>query len=139
MAETETGWTEEWPANADAFYWLRDNEGRYRDRPCHVDGDRIIGLLDHSYTPRGDCQYEVQFLGPISPSDAAQLMELRQALEWAVARLEDNERWWHQAGTLTTLTAFEKQAFEARAQTTRTTLDHARAALNPSHLPKETQ
>lgn len=68
----------------------------------------------------------------IITSDAEQLSELRKALECAVTRLEDNERWWHQARTLTTLTAFEKQAFEARAQTTRTTLDQLRAVLSPA-------
>lgn len=65
-------------------------------------------------------------------ADAEQLAGLRSALEWAVSRLEDNERWWHEASMSTTLTAFEKQGFEARAQTTRTTLDELRSVLTPT-------
>lgn len=88
MAKTETGWTKDWPVDADAFYWKRDSLGRYRDLPAHVDHDRVIGLFDHSYTPRGDIEGDIELLGPISPSDFEQLTRLREASLKLIQRFE---------------------------------------------------
>lgn len=64
-----------------------------------------------------------------SPSDTEQLIRLREAVELAEQRLADNERWWHLASGSNTPTAFEKQAYEARARVTKETLDVLREAL----------
>lgn len=56
---------------------------------------------------------------------------LRVAAEAAAERLQDNERWWHQARTSNTPTRFEKQSYEARAQVTRKTLAQLQSALSP--------
>lgn len=128
-APTETGWSKEFPTVI-GFYFVRTEQ--YRELPAEFDGRAVSALHGARFFPDDLPHHHPEFLGPFTASDAEQLMELRKALECAVTRLEDNERWWHQARTLTTLTAFEKQAFEARAQTTRTTLDQLRAVLSPA-------
>lgn len=88
MADTETGWTREWPAVRDSFHWMRWIDGRYRDLPVHVNGIQVMSLFDHSYQQRGNIEGQVEFLGPISPSDSEQLIRLRQAAEKALGFME---------------------------------------------------
>lgn len=77
MAETETGWTKEWPT-VDGVYWYRLDSASVADvvEVCRGDvyyaGDGVgVSVRNHDGG---------EWLGPISPSDAEQLIELRTLL-----------------------------------------------------------
>jgi hypothetical protein len=84
MSEELKQWSKEWPQVDDKFYWMRDVEGRYRDRPVHVSGDKLLAIFDHSYFDRRNIEGQVEFIGPITPTDAERLVKLEQAARKAV-------------------------------------------------------
>lgn len=122
MASTETGWTKEFP-KADGYYWwaisgeVRLLEVILGQREAWTQGDDT-NQWEKAYYWTG------KFLGPISPSDAEQLMELRSAMRFqydALCELCEN--------------GLElPSSVHARLANMR---DDARAALNPSQAKKE--
>lgn len=84
MANTETGWMKEFP-QVSGWYWMRGFR-QYRTLPTEVNGDKFgmmygNGVLFDAVDAEG-----AEFLGPLSPSDAEQLVELRrvagETLQW---------------------------------------------------------
>lgn len=132
----ETVWTTGWPETGD--YYRRANKDA-KPELVRIKGDsyrlmtgtngfrgevRLMRLAAKAQEPE---TYE--YLGPISPSDFEQLVRLRESLELAEQRLADNERWWSQEEIAIQVPESYRQAFKARAQVTRNTLDQVREAL----------
>lgn len=81
MADTETGWTDEFPTVM-GFYFVRTEQ--YRELPAEFDGRVISGLHGARFFPDDIAHHHPEFLGPFSASDVQQLTRLRQAAEKAM-------------------------------------------------------
>lgn len=116
MAESERGWTDEYPHKAgagDEYYFVRR-----KDRNDVVVMGFSIGkawLNGVSYEP-SELRSHL-FLGPLSPADAEQLSELRKAAGEALTYLEDT----------------------GESCRTHDLIAALRAALNPKQPEKETE
>lgn len=129
MAEKESGWTK---PQADGVYWWRLNQTDIPDAVI-VKGDVFYDFAETEPT----ATTLGEFLGPISPSDAEQLSELRKitektlSLKW-LRNLSLNHR-----NGCTAITLYDNQC-SCGLKDYLEIDDELRAALNPKPLEKET-
>lgn len=131
MTSTGTGWTKDIPRN-NHFYVV----GWYFQRRLSNHAMQVVEINQHGNVWRigannikqvSDLRAtgDYEWLGPVSPSDAEQLVELRKAL---ISVVNGMGCWCK----IPFVNASEDRGHESRCLA-------ARAALNPSHLQQETQ
>lgn len=126
MAETKTRWTGLFP-QVDGYYWMRLDADdtvptiiRYEARQLYEVGN-ADDIRWNSYLQ------SAQFLGPVSHSDAEQLIELRRISGLALSTLR------RLIGTL------DSGSQRGMAQDAESIANRLHAALNPKQQGKETQ
>lgn len=83
MTNTGTGWPKGWP-NKRGFYWTRDTPDDTNILLVEIQANRLTICGDDRHRNVREAFEDSEFLGPISPSDAEQLMELRKACKAAL-------------------------------------------------------
>lgn len=123
MANTETGWTTEWPA-VNGIYWARwQSTVSVNTFIVEVIGKRFYMTGRSLICPNHETPAPYEWLGPLSPSDAEQLIELRKllvaaAIPYEALLLDAESRRW-----------IAPEVWEAME----TAVINIRAALSPNH------
>lgn len=93
MVNSEAGWTKEWPSER-GFYWARETPDDINVLLVEIHANRLT-ICGGTKLNVKEAFEGSEFLGPLSPSDAEQLSELKKEYRTAMLALKETAFSYH--------------------------------------------